>query len=160
MQLPSLYHVAAEAGRVAHRFLLTLLSGLVLCVAGCQALGQPEWPQGWVSMLILALAAAGILALPLREGTFRVQRNYLCDSLKLQQQRAAGTWQTRLSLSLAPLTDSLMQHYDHRHARPVGLRAPAGRLHLRLLFASLRRDGAGQEVRYFYSAQGELRLEP
>jgi len=105
------------------------------------------------------------LQLPLREGTFRLQTNWLSDSLKLQQLRAAGTWQTQLSLSLRPLTDSLMQRYGRNHARtvdlpaPVELRAHAGRLHLRLFLSSLNRDGSGQKMQYSYSAQGELRIE-
>jgi hypothetical protein len=106
------------------------------------------------------------LALPLREGTFRLRTNYLGDTIQLQQQRATGTWQTQLSLALRPSTDSLMQHYGRNHAdavdlpAPLELRAHAGRQHLRLFFSSLTRDGIGKEERYSYTAQGELRIEP
>jgi hypothetical protein len=104
------------------------------------------------------------LALPLREGTFRLQTSWLSDSLMLQQ-RAAGTWQTQLSLSLRAPADSLMQRYGRNHARsvdlpaPVELRAHAGRLHLRLFLTSLNRDETGQKAQYSYSAQGELRID-
>jgi hypothetical protein len=102
--------------------------------------------------------------LPLPEGRFRLHTNYLGDSLKLQQQ-AAGSWQTRLQFSLRAPTDSLIQHYGRNHAgtvdlpAPVELRAHADRLHLRLFLSSLNRDGTGQDARYSYSAQGELRID-
>ena len=105
------------------------------------------------------------LVLPLREGTFWLQTNWLGDNPKLQQQRAAGTWQTQLIFALRTPTDSL-QRYGRTHARtvdlpaPLELRAHAGRRRLPLFLASLTRDGTGQDVRYSYSAQGELRIEP
>jgi hypothetical protein len=106
-----------------------------------------------------------ILALPLREGTFRLQANYVGDTLKLQQ-RATGTWQTQLSFALRAPTDSLLRHYGRIHNRTVNLSAPqalrahARRLHLQLFLLALTRDGADQHIRYSYSAQGELRIEP
>jgi len=64
MQLPSLYHVAAGAGRVARRFPLTLLSALALCAAGCQALTLSD-PEAQLVGWVFPLASAAALGLPL-----------------------------------------------------------------------------------------------
>ena len=64
MRLPSLYHLVAEAGRVAQRFLLTLLCAGVLCVAGCVTIAfsnEAAMQAGWVFPLL----SAGALGLPL-----------------------------------------------------------------------------------------------
>lgn len=64
MPLPSLHHLAAEAGRAAWRFPLTLLCAITLCVAGCQTIhfvGHGSYQVGWV----LPLLSASALGLPL-----------------------------------------------------------------------------------------------
>ena len=107
-----------------------------------------------------------VLALPLREGTFRLLRTFTGDSLLLQQRRATGVWQTQLHLSLQATADSLLQHYGRQHVTtvdlpaPVVLRASSGHLLLRLFMTSLNRAQFGKEARYSYSLEGELQIRP
>jgi hypothetical protein len=105
------------------------------------------------------------LALPVREGTFRLLMTLTGDSLLLQQQRAAGPWQTQLHLALRPLADSLAQHYG-QHVKdislpaPVELRARSGRLQLRLFVSSLNQRLFDHRMQYVYTAEGLLEIKP
>ena len=68
MQFPSLYHLAAEAGRAVRRFPLPLLCAGALCIAGCEAVkytaGDAQQP-GWVFPLGSASALGLLLTLVL-----------------------------------------------------------------------------------------------
>ena len=68
IQLPSLYHAAAEAGRVARRFPLTLLCAGAVCVAGCFYIYYPDQEAaaaGWVFPLLSASVLGLTLTLAL-----------------------------------------------------------------------------------------------
>ena len=105
------------------------------------------------------------LALPVREGTFRLLMTSAGDSLLLQQQRAAGPWQTQLHLELRPLADSLARHYG-QHVKdidlpaPVELRARTGHLQLRLFISSLNMRLLDHRMQYAYTAEGLLQITP
>lgn len=106
-----------------------------------------------------------VLVLPLREGNFRLLRNFTGDSLLLQQQ-ATGTWQSQLRLSLRATSDSLRQRYGRQRTTDIDLPAPvvlharAGRLQLRLFMTSLTSSQADQKAWYSYSLEGELQIWP
>lgn len=105
-----------------------------------------------------------VLALPVREGTFRLLMTDDGDSLLLQQQ-AAGAWHSQLHIELRATADSLLQHYG-RHTTtidlpaPVELRAHSDRLQLRLFMTSLNRSQIGPKIQYTYSLEGELQMQP
>jgi hypothetical protein len=105
------------------------------------------------------------LALPVREGNFRLLMTLTGDSLLLQQQRAAGPWQTQLHLELRPLADSLARHYG-QHVKdislpaPVELRARAGHLQLHLFISSLNQHVFDHRMQYAYTAEGLLEVTP
>ncbi|RZK54289.1 MAG: DUF4153 domain-containing protein, partial [Hymenobacter sp.] len=105
------------------------------------------------------------LALPVREGSFRLLMTLTGDSLLLQQQRAAGPWQTQLHLALRPLADSLAQHYG-QHVKdislpaPVELRAHSGHLQLRLFVSSLNQRLFDHRMQYVYTTEGLLEITP
>ncbi|GAB3637373.1 hypothetical protein GCM10027422_29630 [Hymenobacter arcticus] len=132
------------------------------------ALGQGKYWLKDIGLLMGPADTTGAtaLALPLREGTFRLLMTNSGDSLLLQQRRAAtGPWHTQLHVLLRPLADSLAQHYGQRVTsidlpNPPELRARAGRLQLRLYLLSLRQDKVGKEVEYVYSAEGLLEIKP
>ncbi|TPG66534.1 DUF4153 domain-containing protein [Hymenobacter nivis] len=63
-KLPSLQRVAAQAGRVARRFPLTLLCAAVVCVAGCQAIAYSNL-EGEQPVWVFPLLSAGALGVPL-----------------------------------------------------------------------------------------------
>ena len=68
LQLPSLYHAATQAGRVARRFPLTLLCAGALCGAGCYFVhysSQEATAAGWVFPLLSASALGLTLTLAL-----------------------------------------------------------------------------------------------
>jgi hypothetical protein len=105
------------------------------------------------------------LVLPVREGSFRLLMSPAGDSLLLQQQRAAGPWQTQLHMELRPLADSLARHYG-QHVKninlsaPIELRARAGRLQLCLFLSSLNQRAFDNQVDYSYTAEGLLQIAP
>ena len=107
-----------------------------------------------------------VLALPLREGNFRLLRTFTGDSLLLQQQQAPGAWQSQLRLSLRATSDSLRQRYGRQRTTdidlpaPVVVRARAGRLQLRLFMTSLTSSQADRKAWYSYSLEGELQIRP
>jgi hypothetical protein len=131
------------------------------------ALGQGRyWLRDVGNMMDrLDTTGRGALALPLREGNFRLLMTANGDSLLLQQQ-AAGTWHTHLQLLVRPLADSLAQHYHQHVASTIDLpaqpelRARAGHLQLHLYLSSLRQEQSGKQVTYFYSAEGLLEFKP
>jgi len=131
------------------------------------SLGQGRY---WLKEMGLSLGIADstrevALSLPLREGTFRLLRTFSGDSLLLQQWQATGAWQNQLSVSLQATADSLRQRYGRNVNNvylpvPVMLHARAGRIQLRLFMTSLSRSQYGKEVRYSYSLEGELQIQP
>jgi hypothetical protein len=130
------------------------------------ALGQGRyWLQDISTNYNIDSTGGTTVALPLREGNFRLRITALGDSLLLQQ-RAAGTWHTQLSLLLRTPADSLVRQYGPHHAStallaaPFEMRAHTDHLHLRLFFSSLNRDESGLGIQYSYSAQGELQIVP
>ena len=106
-----------------------------------------------------------VLALPVREGTFRLLMTSTGDSLLLQQRQAANIWRSQLHFALRAPTDSLLQRYG-LHASttylpaPVELRAHSDHLQLRLFMTSLNRTQIGQKIQYSYSLEGELQIQP
>jgi hypothetical protein len=131
------------------------------------ALGQGRYWLKNISSLMENSDNAGYigLALPVREGSFRLLMTLTGDSLLLQQQRAAGPWQTQLHLALRPMADSLAQHYgqhvkDINLPAPVELRARAGRLQLRLFISSLNQRALDHRMQYAYTAEGLLEIKP
>ncbi|RZK60980.1 MAG: DUF4153 domain-containing protein [Hymenobacter sp.] len=133
------------------------------------ALGRGNYWLKDVGNMMERLDTTGrnVLALPLREGTFRLLMTAAGDSLLLQQQQAAeGPWRTQLQLLLRPLADSLAQHYRQHVVSAIDLpaqpelRARAGRLQLHLYLSSLRQEKLGQHVEYVYSAEGLLEIKP
>ena len=131
------------------------------------ALGQSRYWLKDISSLMENLDSTGYigLALPVREGTFRLLMTSAGDSLLLQQQRAAGPWQTQLHLELRPLADSLARHYG-QHVKdidlpaPVELRARAGHLQLRIFISSLNMGLLDHRMQYAYTAEGLLQITP
>ncbi|RZK53733.1 MAG: DUF4153 domain-containing protein, partial [Hymenobacter sp.] len=132
------------------------------------ALGQGKYWLKDVGNLMDRIDTTGrnALALPLREGNFRLVMTAAGDSLLLQQQAAAGPWRTHLQLVLRPLADSLGQHYRQHIAGSIDLpaqpelRARAGRLQLHLYLSSLRQEQSGKKLSYTYSAEGLLEIKP
>ena len=106
-----------------------------------------------------------ILRLAVPEGTFRLRATATGDTLFVEQQ-AAGSWQPRLHLSLRPVADSLRVHYashpegDSYAEQPLPLQARAGRVRLRLFLTSFYWEKVGEQEKYVYSADGELRVRP
>ena len=132
------------------------------------ALGQGRYWLKDVGSLYSKADSLGrqVLALPLREGTFRLVMPYAGDSLLLQQQAvAAGPWRTQLAVALRPLADSLDSHYG-QHVKdldlpaPATLRAHAGRVQLRLFVSSLNRHEFDHRMQYSFSAEGLLQITP
>jgi hypothetical protein len=131
------------------------------------ALGEGQYWLKDVGNLMENSENAGYisLALPIREGSFRLLMTLTGDSLLLQQQRAAGPWQTQLHLELRPLADSLARHYG-QHVKdislpaPVELRAQSGRLQLRLFVSSLNQRLFDHRMQYVYTAEGLLEIMP
>ena len=131
------------------------------------ALGRGRYWLKDISSLMENLDSTGYvgLALPVREGSFRLLMTPTGDSLLLQQQRAAGPWHTQLHLALRPLADSLARHYGPRVKdislpAPVELRARAGRLHLHLFISSLNQRALDHQMQYAYTAEGLLEIKP
>jgi hypothetical protein len=131
------------------------------------ALGQGQYWVKDVSSLYSKADSLGrqVLALPLREGSFRLGLPRAGDSLLLQQRPAAGPWQTQLAVVLRPLADSLYRHYG-QHAKdldlpaPVELPARAGHLQLHLFASSLNRHEFDHRMQYFFAAEGLLQITP
>jgi hypothetical protein len=131
------------------------------------ALGQGRYWLKDVGSMMDNLDSTGYttLPLPVREGTFRLLMSSAGDSLLLQQQQAAGPWQTQLHLELRPLADSLARHYgqhvkDIDLSAPVELHARAGRLQLHLFLSSLNQQVFDHRMEYSYTAEGLLQIAP
>jgi hypothetical protein len=131
------------------------------------ALGQGRYWLKDVSSLYSKADSLGrqVLALPLREGSFRLGLPRTSDSLLLQQWPAAGPWQTQLAVVLRPLADSLYRHYG-QHAKDldlpalVELPARAGHLQLHLFVSALNRHEFDHRMQYFFAAEGLLQITP